>query len=90
MIIYGDSYESTRSILQDLTFDTVKAEFSGSIFKQLHQTYEYLMLNNRTVLYKQSPIPILPFRFSFIRSTMNSQEYASLDIMLSCCSYKVI
>ena len=107
MIINGDSYESARSILQDLTFDTAKKEFrsrdvpftedkyvsldlwsyeknlytnlaqlfsdqclhtvkmavfddpentifkdrrefGGSIFKQLHQTYEYLMLNNRT------------------------------------------
>ncbi len=103
----GDSFESARSILQDLTFDTAekefrnrdvlfredkyislglrsyeknlytnlahlfsdqcihsvkiavfddpdntifkdRREFSGSIFKQLHQTYEYLMLNNRT------------------------------------------
>ena len=26
-----------------------RREFSGSIFKQLHDTYDYLMLNNRTV-----------------------------------------
>jgi len=104
----GDSFESARSILQDLTFDSADAEFksrnitfaedkyislglrdtekdlftnlalllsdqcahsvkvavfdnpantifidrrefSSSIFKQLHDTYDYLMLNNRTV-----------------------------------------
>lgn len=104
----GDSFESARSTLQDLTFDSAEAEFksrnikfaedkyislglrdtekdlftnlalllsdqcthsiksavfddpantifidrrefSGSIFKQLHDTYDYLMLNNRTV-----------------------------------------
>ncbi len=103
----GDSFESTRSIFQDLTFDSAKEEFnnrniafseekylslglrdaekdlftnlalllsdqcaysvkvavfddpantifidrrefSGSLFKQLHDTYDYLMLNNRT------------------------------------------
>lgn len=104
----GDMFESARSILQDLTFDSAEVEFksrnitfaedkyislglrdtgkdlftnlalllsdqsthsvkvavfdnpantifidrrefSGSIFKQLHDTYDYLMLNNRTV-----------------------------------------
>ena len=104
----GDSFESARSILQDLTFDSADAEFKirniafaedkyiplglrdtekdlftnlallfsdqcmhsvkvavfddpantifidrreffGSIFKQLHDTYDYLVLNNRTV-----------------------------------------
>jgi len=104
----GDLFESARSILQDLTFDSAeiefknrnitfaedkyislglrntekdlftnlalllsdqcthsvkvavfddpantifidRREFSGSIFKQLHDTYDYLMLNNRTV-----------------------------------------
>lgn len=104
----GDSFESARCILQDLTFTSAKdefksrniafteskyislglrdaekdlftnlalllsdqcthsikvavfddpantifidrREFSGSIFKQLHDTYDYLMLNNRTV-----------------------------------------
>lgn len=104
----GDSFESARSILQDLTFVTAETEFKnrniifsedkyislglrdaekdlftnlalilsdqcaysvkvavfddpsntifidrreffGSIFKQLHDTYDYLMLNNRTV-----------------------------------------
>lgn len=103
----GDSFESARSLLQDLTFDTSEVEFKsrniaftedkyislglrdtekdlftnlalliseqcthsvkvavfddpantifidrreffGSIFKQLHDTYDYLMLNNRT------------------------------------------
>lgn len=42
-----------------------RREFSGSVFKQLHDTYDYLMLNNRTVsvikgLYRNDSIDYPP------------------------------
>ncbi len=57
-------YTNLALLLSDQCFHTIKVavfddtentkfidrrEFEGSVFKQLHETYEYLMLNNRTL-----------------------------------------
>ena len=51
---YGDVYEAARSLEQNLTFSAAEKvfsehhlEFGGSVFTQLEEAFDYLMLCNQ-------------------------------------------
>lgn len=44
----GDYFEEMRSLEQDLTFEAAKKEFSGSLFRQMNEVYDYIDFRNQT------------------------------------------